>query len=286
MLKPFSHAFAYQSDNLAATPVNATSSIGTAVTGGNSANGTPVAWGGGALGFEAQLLIVEIYSGSASNTDTRSLVDILIDPAGGTSWAATPLVSGILAGHLGSYTNFRRLYLPVRIPNGANLGMQARSLTTGRTHRGVMYVYGGYKGPGTWRCGSRVVSIGVDEANYSGTAHTAGNSGAWAASWTSIGSTTATNLWCHNLLHTGPNSGSWATTLGYYAQIGAGNNPLTLGDTDAVHLHSQCSTAEVMQVHTTVPVFADVPEGTQLQVRAKCSGTAVATHFAIYSVAG
>ena len=286
MLKPFAHAFAYLTDNLAGTPPTAVGGIGTQVTGGNSANGTSVAWGGGALGFEGQLLIVQWYNGSVANTDTRSLMDILIDPAGGTSWATTPLVTGLIAGHGGAaFYNSRNVTLPVRIPAGANLGLQARSLTTGRVHRVVMTVYGGYKGPGTWRCGSRVISSGVDEANYSGTAHTAGNSGAWAGSWTNVGSTTPTNTFAHNLIHTGPNSGSW-TALGYYGQIGAGSNPLTLGDTDAVHMHMIQSTAETVQQWATTPVFADVPEGTQLQVRGKCSGAAVATHWAIYSVAG
>jgi len=285
MLKPFAHAFAYQSDNLPATPVSAASSIGVAVTGGNSANGTPVQWGGGALGFEGQLLTVQVAAGAVTNTDTRSLFDVLIDPAGGTSWAATPLVSGIVAGHGGAWPVMRQLVLPVRIPAGANLGAQARSLTTGRTHRFIYSVYGGYKGPGTWRCGSRVVSTGVDEANYSGTAHTAGNSGAWAGSWTNIGSTTPTNLFCHNLVHTGPNSASW-TALGYYGQIGAGSNPLTLGDVDAAHLHSATAATENTTWHVATPVFADVPEGTQLQVRGKCSSTAVETYWAIYSVAG
>jgi hypothetical protein len=285
VLKPFAHAFAYLTDNLAATPTTGVTTVGTSFTGGNSTNGTPVAWGGGALGFEGQLLVARIYGGNVANTDTRSLADILIDPAGGTSWAAAPLVSGIIVGHGGSYPATRDLWLPVRIPSGANLGLQARSLTTGRTHRGVISVYGGYKGPGTWRCGSRVVSTGVDEANYSGTAHTAGNSGAWAGSWTAVGSTTPTNLFCHNLLFTGPNSGSW-TSLAYYGQIGAGNNPLTLGDTDAAHANVNTTTNELLGFHTSVPIFADVPEGTQLQVRGKCSGTAVETYWAIYSVAG
>lgn len=284
MLKPFAHAFAYLTDNHAATPAT-TQIIGTSVTGGNSANGTAVAWGGGALGFEGQLVLVEWGLGNVANTDTRSLLDVLIDPAGGTSWATTPLVTGLIAGHGNNFPNYRSVLLPLRVPSGANLGLQARSLTTGRTHRVVISVYGGYKGPGTWRCGSRVISSGVDEANYSGTAHTAGNSGAWAGSWSSVGSTTPTNTFAHNLVHTGPNSGSW-TGLAYYGQVGAGNNPLTLGDTDAIHAMTLTASTEVVTWAETRPVFADVPAGTQLQVRGKCSGTAVATHWAIYSVAG
>lgn len=287
MLKPFAQAFAYSASNLPSTPASAISSIGTSVTGGNSANGSAVSLIS-ALGFEAQLLVCAVSAGSATNTDTRSLLDILIDPAGGTSWSATPLVSGVLAGFGPSGGVQRRLCLPVRIPSGASIGAQARSLTTGRTHRVIASVFGGYKGPGSWRCGSRVVSVGVSEANYNGTLVTPGSSGAWG-SWTDIPSatTTDTNLWAWNIVYGGVN-GSSMSGHGIYFQIGAGSQPLfNTGDTP--HLHIQNSTSESLTHHEQLgPIFfGDVPEGTQMQVRAKNHTTAPQNSgVALYAVTG
>lgn len=287
MLKSFAQAFAYLASNYASTP--SPTAVGTNVTGGNSANGSSVAWGGGALGFEGQLLVVGWFGGGATSTDTRSLIDILIDPAGGTSWSSTPLVTGLLAGFGAGVTGGtgRRIALPLRIPSGANLGMQARSLTTGRTHSVIMQVFGGYKQPGDWRCGSRCISLGVDEANYNGTLVTPGNSGAWGASWTSIGSAITTNLFGLNLVYGGPN-GNTTSTHGMYFQLGADSQPLGMpADTNDPHLYVATTTGELAVHHRAEMIAADVPDGTQLQARGKHSTTgAAASGIAIYAVTG
>lgn len=265
------------------TPANP----GVAVTGGNSADGTAVAWGAGALPFEGQLVIVDWSGGSANAADTRSLVDILIDRAGGTTWESTPFIPSLLAGFGAPAAPTRRIMLPVRVPAGSNLGVRARSLTTGRSHRVSIQVLGGSKVPGGQQVGQYVLAYGADRTTtYNGVLVTPGTSPTWS-SFVNVGATLEAPAMAVALAYGGAN-GNTLDGHSITAQIGVGGIPLGepsggLGTGAGVFVSTNTSEA-IIQYLGGFPYYCDLPAGTQMQVRARASLTPRASGFVVYVV--
>lgn len=270
--------WAYCSDNLPSTP--STTATGTNVTcGANNADGTAVTILS-ALAHDCEYLEIGFGSSSSSSGVNNScLVDLLIDPAGGTSW--TSIIDDMLAGFVGqtgsSNTANQRFYKwPIWIPAGASVGIRGRTAHSSTfTLRCNAWAYGGNRNPASWWCGQHVTTYGATPASSTGTAHTAGNSGAFS-SWATIAASTADHQ-AFNFAVQGI-GGTTQSGLAYHFQFGVGSTQL--GGT----YYKQTSTAEASWDINPGVVYAAVPSGTNLQIRGTCSGSAEALDVAIYGI--
>lgn len=270
--------WAYCSDNLPSTP--STTAAGTTVAcGASNSDGSAVTLLS-ALAHDVEYLEIGFSaSSSPSGLNNSCLVDILIDPAGGTSW--TSIIDDLLAGFVGqtgsnNAINQRFYKFPIWIPAGASVGAVGRT-ANGTTFnlRCNVWAYGGNSNPASWWCGQKVTTYGATPASSIGTDHTAGNSGSYS-SWATIAASTedhqAFNFGVQGI-HTTAQAGR-----AYYFQFGVGG--VQLGGT----YYKQTNTAESSWDVNPGVVYAGVPSGTNLQVRGTCSGTAETLDVAIYGI--
>ena len=265
-------------DNFTGTPSN---TPGTAVTAGASnadgSTGTLLT----AVPFDVEMMMFGFLNYNTTGTNTATLIDILVDPAGGTTWDTTnPLINDLLAGQSATVTGLVGIpmwyHFPLWYKSGASFGARARN-ASGSTVAGrvVMIAKGGNGNPGSYWCGQSVESIGITAASSTGTAHTPGNSGSFS-SWANIGSTQVGN---GGAVQFGVHSAqSTLTAIQYYFQFGIASTQI--GPT----IHRICTTAEQGSNSQTGPIWYASPNGTQWMARATASGTAVAHAVAIYVV--
>ena len=124
-----------------------------------------------ALEFDGFLSSVYITDTRTNSTDTSSLVDIGIDPAGGTSY--TELINNVLAGHAQESVNHvggRETVFPVYIPAGSTVAARMQSLVTGgKTARVTVAVHGGIPSENPFPGQGPVITYGVTVGSSSGT---------------------------------------------------------------------------------------------------------------------
>lgn len=279
LILPGSPAFSECTDNLTGTPpaVN----VGTNFTAGaNSADGTSVSVLS-ALGHDVHYLVIGIGGVNTNAADSSCLLDILTDPAGGTSWGTwiDDLVCGFAQAPGGGIPFMQVWYhFPIFVKSGTSLGVRARTahtvnITSGRV---AMWAFGCPQRPDMWWCGSRVESLGINAASSKGTTVTPGSTGTFG-SWTTIGTSTAR----YQAIQFQVN-GSDATMLGqgYYWQVGAGSTQLR----GTPNFFASGSTSEIMGRSFSMPIWCDVPSSTTLQLRATGSGTGEDYNAAVYGV--
>src|SRR5215211_2854506 len=129
--------WANASSNITGTPAT---TEGTLVTGGSANTDGSTVTLLSALGHDCELLEIGSHTSSANAANTSALLDIMIDPAGGTSWATTPLISDLLTGYTGSLTAtgpgiVRWFYFPIWIKSGTSIGARVRSATASGAQR-------------------------------------------------------------------------------------------------------------------------------------------------------
>lgn len=276
------NAFAYCTDWIGVsggTPSNA-GVIGAAVTAGaNDADGTAVASGLGVLAHDVHFIVLKTASTGTSGANAEIALDLLIDPAGGTSWAV--LINDIAigmtkAGSADTGTNFHEYFFPIFIPANATLGFQAKTHHTATIAcRAMLWAFGEPSRPDLWWCGRGVETLGASGSG--GTAVTPGNTGAWG-SWTNVGATTGALYGAVQLGWCGRDA--VAAAMGYYAQMGYGGLILA-GSPSTYHTYNATESG----VHNVAgPIWCNIPQGTQMQVRAMASGTADIQQYTIYGV--
>lgn len=248
----------------------------------NNADSTPVEILSD-LAFDCHYLIVGMNGISGSNANAQCLLDILTDPAGGTSYGSfiddlvcghQPNAAGAVAVGIGQWYHF-----PIYIPAGSAIAVQARTRHTSNLGTGkiVMYAFGNPSRPESWWCGHKVESLGINAATSQGTDVTPGNSGA-DGSWTTIGTSTRR----YGAVQYGVNgSDQSAAALGYYWEIGFGSTALP-GAPKSFRCNG--STEFGVTVGIGQPIFCDVAASTAWQLRATCSGTAEVWNAAVYGV--
>lgn len=272
--------FADCTDNLTGTPPAAL--IGTNFTAGASnADGTVVEVLGD-LAHDVHFLVVAIGGINTSAANNNALLDVLVDPAGGTSWASLidDLVCGFTptptAGTAGLQMYY---YFPLYIKAGASLAVQARTARASNTTTGrvCMWAYGNPSRPDNWWCGSKVESLGINAASSEGTTVTAGNSGTFG-SWTDIG----TSSYRYGAVQFGMNgSDSITTALAYYWQLGIGSaqfpgSPTLWQSTSANEVAARSGMAG--------PIWCDTPASTTWQIRGTSNSTSENFNGAVYGV--
>lgn len=289
MYAPDPLTFAYKTSSFSGNP---TASPGTAVTGGNSnADGTPVALIGTALTHDVEMLEVSISCAASTlqtTIDTSMICDLLIDRAGGTSWDTTNLlIEGLFAGGFSLQTGtsgtlaVRKWKFPLWLPAGSTIAGRARSLVASgnTTFEVLLNAYGGINRPENYWCGQRVDAIGVNRAASGGASITPGASANTYPSFGSFGSATTRRYGC--LLPSVAALGAASSAHMHQLQIGIGG--VQVGPDFNYHTTSVEGATDLREDKN---IYADVPEGTQLQARIRSSSaSSVAQQMIIHGVA-
>jgi hypothetical protein len=275
-------SFAHTVSNLTGKPPTG-GGIGTGFTPGlSNADGSSVSVLS-ALAFDVHYLVVGLNGLNLAATATDALLDVLVDPAGGSSWSS--LIDDLVCGYLPSNNREQHMgtmySFPLYIPAGSSLGVRCRTASASSVTAGdpkvIMWAYGNPSRPSMWWCGSKVESLGISAATSKGTTVTPGNSGTYG-SWATIGTSSGR----YGAVQYGINgAGSAQTAVGYYWQIGTNSTQLPGSPT---MFSTNDTTDMVSTAGNQGPIFCDIPESTVMQMRATCSGTAQAHNAAIYGV--
>lgn len=135
---------------------------------------------------------IMVHAGATSATTRNVLMDIGIDPSGGTSF--TTIIPYLMCGHAGQHNSGTPIFyrFPLYIPAGASIG--ARAMGTVATAFYVsLTALGKPSNPDAICCGTKVVSFGETTASATGTTVTAGTTSDGA--WTQLGSALTVPLW-------------------------------------------------------------------------------------------
>lgn len=275
LILPGGPSWAYTSHSMPSTLFTNTATFGVQVASGTgSADGSAVTLIS-ALSHDAEYLRLALCTTKTSDIDNNCLMDILIDPAGGTSWsvlipslACTPLTniqcaSNSPIGPSGFYD------FPIWIPAGASIGARARNAGGTLQTLGVYAMaMGGNANPASWWCGQRVTAIGVDAANSRGSTHTPGASGAFS-SWANFGSTLGEACGALQFAAMGEHTfgSTWGSGTQEEWQFGVGSVQIGPSIWRAV-----TSTENGWWVPTG-PIFKRLAAGTQLMTRGKNSAS-------------
>jgi hypothetical protein len=275
---PFSWGY-YDSNVNFTTAVPSTAAYGTTfAAGASNADGTAVSML--TLAQDVQMITIAFNDTSATGAETATLADILIDPAGGTSWAN--LIDDLVCGYLIATSTGQPIShfytFPLFIKAGSALGVQARCAhsTPSTSSDCSVWVWGQPSRPEMWWCGQKVESLGINAASSSGTNVTAGISNAWG-SWTSIGSPTTGR---YGAVQMQANTAD-ATQLvaSYHFELGYGSTRLVMPPLHVTGASSEQKVCFGPWGHNPVNIAA----GTQLQARGMSSaGTVEAWDLAVY----
>ena len=264
---PTQSILAFEATNLTDNP---SSTIGTSVTpGASDAEGS---WttliASGSITEDIYGIHIKVHSGGTSTALKRHVLDLGIDPAGGTSFTA--IISNIVCGAsatLGTRPGTTEFYFPFFIPAGSTFGCRIQgSNATAGTVRVVACLYGQRSRPSVFPVGTFSETFGVSGSN--GTSVTPGN--AADGSWTSIGTTT-NPLWWWQLGYQISNA---AITAEYtYLELAwgdASNKHTILKDMHGGHSEEMIGYRTLSQKcwHSA---YQPVPGGTNLYVRARCN---------------
>lgn len=251
---------------------NPSTTPGTAVTPGvSSAEGswTIIATGSN-IAEDVYGVYLWITGGSTTGTAKMHLLDIGVDPAGGTSYTA--IVSNIQCGQSHAAVNGGYFYyLPISIKAGSQVAVRIQGLNaTAGTVRVAATFYGMPSRPETLWSGTYSETIGTISGS-SGTPFTPGNSSA-EGTWVSLGTTT-NDLW-YWLCTVQINNGT-TTSLMYHIDLAYGDasNKVMIIENMPILLSGA---AEQVTVPLVPPAegFTHVPGGSTIYVRGTCSGTA------------
>lgn len=216
--------------------------------------------------FDAYGMIVTAGGYGAAATASQGAMDILIGAA-----TEEVLIANLLMGYCGTFATVagkghKQWFFPIYIPAGTRIAAQAAGARTTTAFRVGVFLFGGDGCP-PWRCGSKVTTYGMGTVP-DGTAITPGASGA-AGSWTQIAASTNEDhfAFCPSFQLTGDTT---TNLRGINVDIGIG------AATEEQIGISRCygtDSGETMDgMWPNWPIFADVPSGTRLVMRASNHG--------------
>lgn len=269
----FSNSFKTFYSNVASVRPN-TTLWGTSITPGNNVMGTATSLGITCT-TECYGILVCINGGASQNTVRNMLININMDPAGGTAYTTIllPYLIGSCAAPLGFGTGGIWYYFPIYIPAGATLAAQAQvnNATVG-TVGVACWTFSNPTHPESLRYGYKCEAIGVVTASSQGTAVTPGTTS--DGTWTSLGTSTQQNIWWQ--LGFSIANGT-ITSLVYAAELSADNsatkpriliNDVIVGTSTTEQITYNSATAAMI-------CSDSIALGTSIYGRIQCSGTAV-----------
>jgi hypothetical protein len=253
---------------------------GVSVTPGSGSKGSYAQLASGAnLVNDVYWMLIWVNAGNTTATIRDLLLDIGIDPAGGTTYSYVA-INNIFAPQSGTAVSSGRWFeFPIFIKAGSSVGVRGQANNTS-TVRVAAWFFGKPTHPENLAIGSYSETIGV--SGNGGTPFTCGNTAAWG-NWTSLGSTTRpcwfwTLAWGHNVGTT--------TAQMYFAELGYGDG--TAGGTfTIIPCMPQFNPASAEQSNNP-PLWGiwEVPAGSTLYVRGSATGTAETTEAVAVGIGG
>lgn len=245
-----------------------------------AAEGASVTPGTGGFGGWAQLgvdtttdtygILICINSNSANNASRRTVVNIGIDPAGGTSY--TSFIPDLIAGGAPTYVTEgmgQWYYFPLFIPRGSAVAAQAYGTVT-TAIRVMSWLMQNPSNPASIRKGSLVESIGA--STFEGTNVTPGTTG--AGNWTPMGTTVNRLWWWQVGLQGTASDQSYAANTTIHLDVGVGDG--TVGGTDIILRDFPIRQGTAAESFSSMPITVgcewSVPAGSSIYVRAQNSG--------------
>lgn len=268
LFTPGLSAYNWTYDNWGANPA---STIGTAVTPGASnveGSWTQVASSAN-IANDVHWIYFQVHTGSTAAAAKPQLLDIGVDPAGGTSYSA--IISDIQVGMAPSLTQagHREFVFPFFIKAGSSVAVRIQGANaTAGTVRVPMRFYGLPSNPVAVPKGSFSETLGAVGATSLGTAVTPGN--AADGSWVDLGATTNA-LWWWQLGYCINNGTVTAEYTYLEAAWGDASNKHTMfkvmhGGTTSESCGLAAQTSLLM-----CAAYNEVPAGANIYVRARCN---------------
>lgn len=252
---------------------------GVSVTPGSGSKGSYVQLASGAnLAQDVYLVLLWVVAGNTAATIRDILMDIGLDPAGGTSYGQTGGISDIMVSQASNAVDGGRWFeFPLFIKAGTSVGVRGQASSTS-TFRCAAWFFGRPTHPELVPVGQYSETIGV--SGNGGTPYTCGNSAAWG-SWTSLGTTTRP-LW-HWHLCTGHNVGTTTAQM-YFSELGYGDGTNMVTIIPCLP-HFNPGTSERTGQPPLWGIW-EVPAGGTLYVRGSASGTAETTEAVVVGIGG
>jgi len=221
-----------------------------------------------ALSTDAYGLLIAINSNSANNSTRRTVVDISIDPAGGTTYNV--VIPNLIAGGAPSYVTegmAQWYYFPIFIPRGSTVAARAYGTVT-TAIRVMAWAMQQPINPASIRKGSFVEAIGLGSPVYDGTAITPGT--ATKSSWVPLGTTTKRLWWWQLGLEGTAADSSYAANSTIHLDLGVGDG--TDPGTDMILRDFPIRVGSAAETYSSMPITVgcewSVPAGSSLYVRA------------------
>ena len=265
---PLMNNFAWSVSDISGTRPAA--SMGVSVTPAQNAKGS-YAQVLSATARDSYLMMININANNAATDGRSTLIDIGVDPAGGTSY--TVLIPDLL----GSCAGFRDIgggisyTFPLWVRAGSSIGARASvSHATVGTLRVSMTLFGSPRDMRMVKAGTYVTSFGITGASSTGTAVTSGTTSEGA--WTQLGSTTTREHW---FWQAGMSiTDDTMNALSYHFDLGIGdgtNKKVVIED-----VNSHTTAAEAMN-YCSPGGYYHSKIGDGVYGRMQCSGTADAS---------
>lgn len=277
--------YSFRFNNWGATP---SSAMGTSVTSNATANvegsWTQIA-ASSDITSEVYWLNVRISHGYSSGASRPSLLDIGVDPAGGTSYVEQ--VQNLICGNSADFTTpggGHCYHIPIRIRAGSSVAVRLQSGGTTVPTRVSAMFFGDPSRPEMAPNGTVFETIGT-VTNSLGVSFTPGNTGTYG-SWVSLGTTTR-ELWWWQLGAQVDNATQNALGYRYELAYGDASNKTTIL-INAFNTRSTESSGHIYAEHLmSAAAYCLVPAGSTIYVRGTCTATADTGHNALaYGVGG
>lgn len=241
---------------------------GASVTPGAGAKGSWVqVFTGAQVSTEIFGLLIFINNNSTSATTRNALVDIGIDPAGGTAYSV--LIPDLVGGHAAP-TNVGGIYyyFPIYIPKGATVAVRAAG-TVATAFNVALRCYGKPRRPDAVICGTKVSAFGATLASATGTTVAPGTTAEGA--WTQLGSATAHSIFWWQCGMTCVDTTMTANAHTMDVAVGdATTKDIVLADALSVFTAAEQST----MLPAVIQAYDRTPAGQLVYGRIQCSGTA------------
>lgn len=232
------------------------------------------------IAYDVFLLYIAIGGGYTSGAAKNHLLDIGVDPAGGTSYTA--IISNIVCGQSQAVTTgWDEFVFPIRIKAGSSVAVRVQgSNATAGTVRVVGDFYGRPTEPGMVPVGQWSETIGTI-TNSNGTSITPGN--AAEGSWTSLG-TTAKDLWHWQIGVQVDNGTITAQYTSVDLAYGDATNKEIIIEDHAIGFYGTAEIkARTLNGRALCQAQRYVPAGSTIYARARCS-TSPATGYNITAI--
>ena len=256
----------------------------------NTANGTSVTPAVGSKGSYAALgsaltddaygILININTNFASTASRNTVVDIGIDPAGGSSYSV--VIPDLICGGSSAYTRNgggNWYYFPLFIKAGSTVAARAQGSVTTAIRVGAV-TFERPANPSLIRKGSFVEAIGISLPG--GTAITPGTTSEGA--WTLMGTTTNRVWWLQFGMQVNTADTSW-NLAAIHVDVATGdasNKDIIIQDAN----FCTDSGEYVGNPPLTAGVEWDIPAGANIYMRAQSSGTLDAYNAAVYALGG